>query len=115
MRERKIYRISFFNQGQVYELYAKSVAQGDLYGFLTVEGLLFGEKSKVVVDPGEERLKAEFDGVKKLHVPMHAVVRVDEVAKEGPARIAPLPKEGGVLAPFGAPVYGRPGEGPKER
>lgn len=112
MKERKIYRVAFFNQGQVYEIYAKSVSQGDLYGFLTVEQLLFGERSQVVVDPSEERLKAEFEGVKKIHVPMHAVVRVDEVAREGHARIAPISKDGAVIAPFGPALYGKPGKGP---
>ena len=32
-----IYRITFFNQGQVYEIYAKHVFQSDLWGFLEVE------------------------------------------------------------------------------
>jgi len=114
VKERKIYRVAFFNQGQVYEIYAKAVGQGDLFGFLTVEGLLFGERSQVVVDPAEERLKAEFDGVKKIHVPMHAVVRVDEVAREGHARIAPLPKEGAIVSPFAPTIYGKPGERPKK-
>lgn len=114
MRERKIYRVAFFNQGQVYEIYAKTVSQGDLYGFLTVEQLLFGERSQMVVDPSEERLKAEFEGVKKIHVPLHAVVRVDEVTKEGHARIAPLSKEGAVVSPFGAGLYGKPGDGPRK-
>lgn len=114
MKERKVYRVAFFNQGQVYEIYAKSVSQDDFYGFLTVEQLLFGERSQVVVDPSEERLKAEFEGVRKVHIPMHAVVRVDEVAREGHARIAPVPKEGAVVAPFGATVYGKPGDGPRK-
>lgn len=114
VKDRKIYRVAFFNRGQVYEIYAKSVSQEDLYGFLTVEHLLFGERSKVVVDPSEERLKSEFEGVKKIHIPMHAVVRVDEVAKEGHARIAEAPKDGGVVTPFGPPIYGKPGDGPRK-
>jgi hypothetical protein len=115
VKERRIYRVAFFNQGQVYEIYAKSVSQEDLYGFLTVEQLLFGERTQVVVDPSEERLKAEFEGVKKIHVPMHAVVRVDEVTKEGHARIAALPAEGGAISPFVPAVYGKPGDGSRKR
>ena len=41
----------------------------------------------LVVDPSEEKLKAEFEGVSRLHLPLHLLLRVDEVRQEGPARI----------------------------
>ena len=59
----RLYRISFTNQGQVYEIYARSVSHGGLLGFIEVEQLVFGEKSTVVLDPGEEKLKTEFANV----------------------------------------------------
>ena len=90
MAKKCMYRVTFVNQGKVYELYAKRVSQSDLYGFITVEGIAFGEKSSVVIDPSEERLKAEFDGVQVTRIPVHAVVRIDEVAKQGIAKIVPL-------------------------
>lgn len=90
MAKKCMYRVIFQNQGKVYEVYAKRVTQGDLYGFIAVEGITFGEKSSVVIDPGEERLKAEFEGVQLTHVPMHAVIRIDEVAKQGVAKIVSL-------------------------
>jgi hypothetical protein len=66
-----------------------------------VEELAFGESTKVVIDPSQERLEREFDGVKRTHVPVHAIVRIDEVEKEGVGRIS-SPKEGesGNLRPF---------------
>ena len=48
---RQIYRISFINQGKVYEIYAESVHQGELYGFVEIEGIVFGETASVVIDP----------------------------------------------------------------
>ena len=48
-----IYKVIFFNQGQVYELYARNVYQSDLMGFLEVEEFIFGERSQVIVDPAE--------------------------------------------------------------
>ena len=45
MPEKPIYRVVFFNQGKVYEVYAKRVGQGDLYGFIDVSGLIFGARS----------------------------------------------------------------------
>ena len=94
MAKKCLYRVIFVNQGKVYELYAKRVTQGDLYGFIAIEGIVFGEKSSVVIDPGEERLKAEFDGVQVTRIPLHAVIRVDEVARQGTAKIVPLNSRG---------------------
>lgn len=62
-RKKKVYKIVFLNSGKLYEIYAKSVSQGELFGFVEVEGLLFGEKTAVVVDPSEESLQREFAGV----------------------------------------------------
>lgn len=106
MAAARLYRITFLNQGQVYEIYARRVSQGGLLGFIEVEGLVFGEKTTVVVDPTEERLEREFAGVKRCYLPMHAVVRVDEVEKRGPGRITEAAK--GNLASFPVPYF-RPG------
>lgn len=87
MSEKHIYKIVFVSQNQVYEVYAKNVYQGDLYGFVVVEGFVFGEKSAIVIDPAEEKLRAEFEGVSRSFIPMHEVVRIDQVKKRGTARI----------------------------
>lgn len=100
---KRIYRIQFFNQGEIYEVYAKQVSQGGLFGFIEVEEMIFGERSQVVVDPTEEKLKSEFQGVKRTYIPMHAIVRIDEVEKEGPAKISDAK---GKVTPFPLPFYG---------
>ena len=91
------------NQGKVYEIYARSVGHGALFGFVEVEELVFGSRSSVVVDPSEEKIKSEFEGVKRTYLPMHAVMRIDEVDKEGASKISKL--EGGNIAQFPVPVY----------
>ena len=83
MSKSPIYKVIFFNQNHLYEIYVEQVYESDLMGFIGVEQLVFGERSGILVDPGEEKLKAEFGGVKRSFIPMHAVVRIDEVAKEG--------------------------------
>jgi hypothetical protein len=101
---RHIYKIIFMNQGKLYEVYARKVSQEGLWGFIEIEQMVFGERGGVVVDPGEERLKAEFEGVKKSFIPMHSVVRIDEVAREGTAKITAV--EGGTnVTPFPVPLY----------
>ena len=103
-----LYRVSFVNQGQVYEVYAKSVGQGDLFGFLEISELKFGERTSVVVDPSEEKLKAEFEGVTKSYIPMHAVLRIDAVESQGQSKITRV--EGANVTPFPIPTY-TPGSG----
>jgi len=61
-----------------------------LFGFIEVEGLGFGERSTVVLDPGEERIKSEFTGVKCTMLPMHSILRIDEVKKQGVSKISAL-------------------------
>lgn len=87
MSEKHIYKVVFVNREQVYEVYAKSIYQADLYGFVVIEDFVFGEKSAIVVDPGEEKLRAEFEGVKRSFIPMHEIVRIDQVERRGVAKI----------------------------
>lgn len=109
-----IFRIMFVNQGKVYELYARKVSHGGLFGFVEVEELTFGERSSVVLDPGEERIKTEFADVKRTFLPMHSVLRVDEVKKQGQAKVTPF--EGGNVAQFPVPMFSAPaGEGPPKK
>lgn len=83
-----IFKVIFLNQGQVFEVYAKAVYQSDLWGFLVVEDLVFGERTQVVVDPSEEKLKSQFEGVARSYVPVHSIIRIDEVERLGVARIS---------------------------
>jgi len=105
----QIFRISFINHGKVYEIYAEAVRQGDLYGFVEVEGIIFGETSSVVIDPGEEKLKAEFSGVTRTIIPMHSVIRIDEVKKQGQSKIIELDANANVT-PFPS-SFAPPGKG----
>lgn len=100
MAAKSIYRVSFLQQGKVFEVYAESVSHGALAGFVEVDSLLFGERSQVVVDPSEERLKTEFKGVTRFFLPLHWVLRIDEVEKRGAARIRNADRDGAVVSPF---------------
>jgi hypothetical protein len=112
MEKRRLYKVAFMNQGQVYEIYAKRVSQGGLLGFVEIEGLVFGEKTRVVVDPGEERLAREFEGVKRCYLPLHAILRIDEVEKLGAGRITEAGK-GANVAAFPMPYF-KPGRDSSE-
>lgn len=103
MSQQRLYRISFLNQGQVFEIYARNISHGGLLGFVEVENLVFGEKSAVVVDPTEEKLKTEFADVERTYIPVQSVIRIDQVRKAGPARIHAATGESGKVMPF--PFY----------
>ncbi|MCJ8170672.1 DUF1820 family protein [Atopomonas sediminilitoris] len=99
--ETTIYRVIFQNQGQVFEMYARQVFQSDLWGFLEIEEFVFGERSQLLVDPAEEKLKAQFEGVQRSYVPLNAVVRIDEVERLGVAKIS---EAKGNVMPFPMPA-----------
>ena len=107
-KTKAIYKITFHNRGKLYELHARRINTGALLGFVEVEGLLFGAAgSGVLVDPSEERLKAEFAAVKRTYIPLQAVVRIDEVEKEGVNKITALPGHDQNVTPFPAPFTHR--------
>lgn len=83
MTDKQLFRIAFHNNAKVYELYCRSVESSTIWGFIEVSGLVFGEGEGIVVDPTEEKLRDEFEGVEVLHLPMHSVVRVEQVQRKG--------------------------------
>ena len=102
-----IYKVIFYNQDKVYELYAKAIYQSEMYGFIEIEEVLFGERSQMIVDPAEEKLKNEFGGVSRSYIPMHSIIRIDEVEKEGVGKIVDSGATGtGNVSAF--PLPGKP-------
>jgi hypothetical protein len=115
MATQHIFRIVFVNQGKVYEIYASKVSHGGLLGFIEVEDLAFDERSSVVVDPTEERIRSEFSGVKRTYLPLHSVIRVDEVKKRGVSKITALEGASNV-AQFPTSLYSEPAtNGPRKK
>ncbi len=102
MTSKKIYRVVFINHSEVFELYARKVISSEVYGFVEVEGWIFGEKSAVLVDPTEERLKALFGSVERSLIPMTSIIRIDEVKQQGTARITAV-KSGASVSPLPPP------------
>jgi hypothetical protein len=108
MATKQLYKIIFVSQGQVYEVYARNVSHGALFGFIEIEKLVFGERNSVVVDPSEEKIKSEFSGVERTYLPMHAIIRIDEVKNQGMSKISKL--EGDNVTQFPVPIYTPGGE-----
>ena len=96
--EKSTFRILFHNSNKVYELYAHEVSQSQMAGFIEIGEIIFGETSKLLIDPAEERLKNEFGNVKHTYIPHYAVIRIDEVDRSGKNRI--LDQDGASVTQF---------------
>lgn len=87
--QESIFRVVFVQQGDVVEICCRFIYQSDLHGFVEIEEFLFGERSQLVLDPGEEKLKATFADVKRSFIPLHSILRIDEIGKEGRPAVTP--------------------------
>ena len=101
----RVYKIVFMNKGKIYEIFARTIHQGELYGFVEIEDLIFQNTSSVLVDPSEEKLRDEFKGVRRTYIPMHSVIRIDEVGKEGQGKILDIDEGASNITHFPTSIY----------
>lgn len=107
MRNKKLYKVTFLHLGKSYELYARHVATSSLWGFTEVGELVFEPAGEgLLVDPTEERLREEFGDTRVLHLPMQAVLRVEEVERKGSMSIRDA-ADGQKVTPFPLPTKPR--------
>ena len=103
MRHKKLYKVTFLHLGKSYELYARHVASSALWGFTEVGELVFETTGEgLVVDPTEEKLREEFKDTRVLHLPMQAIVRIEEVERKGTLAIRDA-ADGQKVTPFPMP------------
>lgn len=97
-----LFKIQFISNGERYELYVREVSQSGLFGFIEIGDFVWDTHTSLVLDPSHEKLKDEFEGVKQSYIPMHSVLRIDEVKKQGTAKITELSDK---VAQFPSPIY----------
>ena len=97
-----LYRVQFICHNERYEVYVREVSQGQLFGFIEIANFVWDTHTALIVDPSHEKLKSEFADVSRTLVPMHHVLRIDQVRKQGAARITEL---GNNVASFPSPIY----------
>lgn len=91
-REKTYYKITFTSGEEQYQVCARELASSDLYGLIEIGEFIF-PSNRLVYNPGEERLKREFEGIKRTWIPYHAIIRIDEIqeSRESESKIIPLP------------------------
>ena len=97
-----IYRVQFVSNGERYELYVRHLTQASLFGFVEIGDFVWNSHTSVVVDPSHEKLKTEFGDVTSTYIPMHNVLRIDTVKKQGSAKISTLSDK---VTAFPNPIY----------
>lgn len=101
-QEKHIYRVQFHSDDQLYDLYVSEIHNSSIFGFVELVDFHFGEKAQVVVDPTEDRLRNEFGNVRRVFIPLHHILRIDEVKKEGTPKI--IKTDGKTFTPIPFPV-----------
>lgn len=97
-----LYRIQFIANSERYELYVRELTQGNLFGFVEIGDFVWDNHTSLVLDPSHEKLKSEYADVTRTYIPMHSVLKIDEVKKQGTAKITEL---GDKVAQFPSPIY----------
>ena len=102
-KNKPVFRVQFRYQDQLVELYAHGVSQSSMVAIVEISELIFDTRTDVLIDPSEEKIKKEFGGVKSTYIPVHLIIRIDEVEKIGANKIRPLDsksRSGSSVAPF---------------
>ena len=100
MAQKHLFKVTFINNGKMYEVFTREVCQSSLLGFVEIGEYVFDSATSIVIDPSEERLKKEMADVKRSYIPIHSIIRIDEVEKKGISKISELSKDGKVITPF---------------
>ncbi len=97
-----LYKVTFIQAGHLYEVFVRELVSSQLFGFIEIGQFVWDTQHTIVVDPSHERLKSEFNCVERTYLPMHSILRIDQVAEQGSAKIVDL---GDRVTPFPNPIY----------
>ncbi|HUJ76195.1 MAG TPA: DUF1820 family protein [bacterium] len=100
------FKVSFTHDNELYQVCARRVEASELYGLIEIGDFIFPENT-LVYNPGEERIRREFQGIARTFLPYHAIVRIDEVpdSQQTEAKIVPLQA---LRKPVEAPLIKKP-------
>lgn len=113
--ENIVYRVLFHQDGKIFEVYSRFVSEESLVGFLEVDELVLNDsRSTILVDPTEEKMRHEFKDVQRTYIPIHLIIRIDEIIKEGISAIKSEKKSDNISQFPGKPFRRSPGEDTSE-
>jgi hypothetical protein len=110
MSKEPLYKVVFVQRDEVLELYARYITEDSLVGFVEVEELVFSDPdTELVINPNLEKLKLVFQGVQRTYLPLHTILRIDEIDQPSVAAVvhADKPKPSNVTPIGGDKETGR--------
>lgn len=91
----QLFKVVFSQHDELHEIYAHSVSESTMMHFIEVEALAFAATSSEA-NPSEQQLKGAkrlretYANVQRIYIPIHAVLRIEEVAQIGSAQVHPI-------------------------
>ena len=82
--KKELFRVRFLNKedSKASEVVVKEVISSDLMGFILLKDFVFNDQKKPVILPSEEEARKRFHDVRKLHIPYHNVISIEEFEPE---------------------------------
>lgn len=80
-----VYRTVFTHLDQVFTLYSRGVSEETLVGFIEVDDILAVSQEIILSSENQatQNLYIEqMESIKRTYIPMHAVVRIDEMSRK---------------------------------
>jgi hypothetical protein len=78
MSTQLVYRVTFTENNTIKKIFSKFISEDNLESFIELDDLIF---DSVLNDTAchQEVLKSEFKGVQRLYLPLHTILRIDEI------------------------------------
>lgn len=103
MSKEIVYRVLYHQQDVPYELYARSVSESDMFGFVELDELVLDGFVGVLGDETHDKIKLEFEAVKRTYIPLCNVFRIDAIERDdelthkrtGMSNVTVFPTSGG--------------------
>ncbi len=85
---KELYKITILDEDKEYTtLYATSVVQADILGFIEISGIEFPSKSDIILTAGEDKAHNLFKDTKRILIAGNYVLRIEELKDERKAHI----------------------------
>ena len=88
------YHVVFVQKDLVCELDAMYISEESLMGFVELDEIISAPHNNEAssVDPKKEEYMRKFKGVKRTYIPMHNILRIDEIDMSPGDKINPISK-----------------------
>lgn len=75
-----LYRVRFMtkDENKPIEVVVKKVVSSEFLGLIMLEDFVFSDQRQQVILPSEDKMKKQYSDTKRLHVPYHNIISIEE-------------------------------------